>query len=310
MNRITIAQLEAFYWTATLGSVDGAARHLNLSQPTISLRLKALAKETGVPLFHRFGRSVRPSPEGYEILPEAKRILEGMKRLTGRTSPVRVRGTIRVGFAEGFALVCLSRTLDLLHQLYPELTPELVVATTSTVEPHLHAHRLDLAFLVNPTEHSDFMLVPLGAQETCWIASTRWSLPAVVSPHDLANLPIISNPQGSINFRQVREWFASAGITPARVDICNSVAMLAHVVTAGVAIGIYPSKMAEEDVRNGVVRLLRTSPPVADTPVYAKFANGNGSPNVRAFIATVRQVLSSMDYLTDDIQKDDIQKVE
>ena len=298
MNRITVAQIEAFYWTATLGSVDGAARRLSLSQPTISLRLKALERETGVPLFQRVGRGLRPTPDGYEFLPEARSILDGMERLAGRGGPVRVRGTIRVGFAEGFALICLSKTLDLLHQLYPDLKPELVVATTFAVEPELHAHRLDLAFLVEPTEISDFTLVPLGAQETCWIASTKWSLPALVSPHDLANLPIITNPEGSINYRQIREWFASAGITPARLDICNSVAMLAHVVVAGVAIGIYPSKMAEEDVRAGAVRLLRTSPPVADTPIYAKFAKRNGSPNVRAFIATVRQVLANMDYLT------------
>ncbi len=300
MNRITVAQIEAFYWTATLGSVDGAARRLSLSQPTISLRLKALERETGVPLFQRVGRGVRPTPHGYEFLPEARRILDGMERLAGRGGPVRVRGTIRVGFAEGFALVCLSKTLDLLHQLYPDLKPELVVATTFAVEPELHAHRLDLAFLVEPTEISDFTLVPLGAQETSWIASTKWSLPALVSPHDLANLPIITNPEGSINYRQIREWFASAGITPARLDICNSVAMLAHVVVAGVAIGIFPSKMAEEDVRTGAVRLLRTSPPVADTPIYAKFAKRNESPNVRAFIATVRQVLANMDYLTND----------
>ena len=297
MNRITVAQIEAFYWTATLGSVDGAARRLSLSQPTISLRLKALERETGVPLFQRVGRGLRPTPDGYEFLPEARSILDGMERLAGRGGPVRVRGTIRVGFAEGFALICLSKTLDLLHQLYPDLKPELVVATTFAVEPELHAHRLDLAFLVEPTEISDFTLVPLGAQETCWIASTKWSLPALVSPHDLANLPIITNPEGSINYRQIREWFASAGITPTRLDICNSVAMLAHVVVAGVAIGIYPSKMAEEDVRTGAVRLLRTSPPVADTPIYAKFAKRNGSPNVRAFIATVRQVLANMDYL-------------
>ena len=300
MNRITVAQIEAFYWTATLGSVDGAARRLSLSQPTISLRLKALERETGVPLFQRVGRGLRPTPDGYEFLPEARSILDGMERLAGRGGPVRVRGTIRVGFAEGFALICLSKTLDLLHQLYPDLKPELVVATTFAVEPELHAHRLDLAFLVEPTEISDFTLVPLGAQETCWIASTKWSLPALVSPHDLANLPIITNPEGSINYRQIREWFASAGITPTRLDICNSVAMLAHVVVAGVAIGIYPSKMAEEDVRTGAVRLLRTSPPVADTPIYAKFAKRNGSPNVRAFIATVRQVLANMDYLTND----------
>ena len=56
MSRITIAQLEAFYWTATLGSVDSAARRLNLSQPTISLRLKALERVSGRKLFDRVGR--------------------------------------------------------------------------------------------------------------------------------------------------------------------------------------------------------------------------------------------------------------
>jgi DNA-binding transcriptional LysR family regulator len=299
MNKITIAQLQAFVWTATIGSVDAAARRLNVSQPTISLRLKALEAEVGLALFERFGRGIRPTPDGYEFLPEARRILEGMERLSRHAGPQRVRGSIKVGCAEGFAIVCLSQTLELLHELYPELNPELMVATTLAIEPELNAHRLDLAFLVNPTESEGFTLIPLGAQKTSWIAAPRFNLPAEVRPHDLTGLPIISNPVGSINHRQVREWFASAGVVPLRIDTCNSVAMLAHIVRAGVAIGIYPSKMAEEDVGNGRVRLLKTSPPVADTPIYAKFDSRNDSPSVRAFITTVRRVLSQMDYLTE-----------
>lgn len=297
MSRITIAQLEAFYWTATLGSVDGAARRLNLSQPTISLRLKALERESGCRLFDRVGRGIRPSPDGYELLADAQQALETVEKIARHTGLARVGGKIRVGFAEGFALICLSPILEKLHELHPNLEPELVVATTSAVEPELHDHKLDLAFLVNPLESDGFTLVPLGAQETCWIAASRWPLPAIVNPHDLAVYPIISNPPGSINYRQIKGWFASAGITPSRLDVCNSVAMLAHLVSTGVAIGIFPSKMAERDVAEGRVRLLKTSPPVADTPIYAKFPAGEDNPNVRAFIATTREVLSQMDYL-------------
>ena len=297
MNRITIAQLEALFWTATLRSVDAAARRLNLSQPTISLRLKALESEIGAPLFERVGRGIRPTLAGHSLLEDVKGVLDGVERIAGHRPGTGVGGTIRVGFAEGFAMICLSPILKRVHALYPELTPEVMVSTTAFVEPDLHARKLDLAFLVNPAEHEDFTLVPLGAQETAWIAATSFDLPPVVTPHDLVGLPVISNPSGSINYRQVRGWFASAGLTPRRLDICNSVAMLAHLVDTGVAIGIYPSKMAEQEAKEGHVRVLKSSPTLADTPIFASYPTDTSDANVRAFVNTVRQVLSEMDYL-------------
>ncbi|MCL6707437.1 LysR family transcriptional regulator [Pseudomonas sp. R2.Fl] len=298
MSRITIAQLEAFFWTATLRSVDQAARRLNLSQPTISLRLKSLETELGTSLFDRIGRGIRLSSDGLALLEDAREVLDGVEKIASQKNDNRVGGRIRVGFSEGFAIICLSPILGRLHRLYPDLSPELMVSTTPFIEPDLHARELDLAFLVNPTEHEDFRLVPLGAQPTSWVASTRWDLPPVVTPRDLMIHPIISNPVGSINYRQVRGWFASAGISPKRLDICNSVAMLAHLVNTGVAIGVYPSKMADREVEEGTVRLLNTIPPIPDTPVFAKFPSNAESPNVRACVNTVREVLAELNYLT------------
>ena len=298
MSRITVAQLEAFYWTATMRSVDQAAKRLHLSQPTISLRLKSLETVLGTNLFDRIGRGIRLSPDGLALLEDAREVLDGVERIASQKNDNRVGGRIRVGFSEGFAIICLPLILAKLHRLYPDLNPELMVSTTPFIEPDLHARELDLAFLVHPTEHGDFRLVPLGAQPTSWVASTRWDLPSVVTPHDLMAHPIISNPIGSINYRQVRGWFASAGLSPKRLDICNSVAMLAHLVNTGVAIGVYPSKMAERELESGTVRLLNTIPPIPDTPVFAKFPFSAESPNTRACVNTVREVLAELNYLT------------
>ncbi len=297
MSRISLAQIEAFYWTATLGSVEKAARKLNLSQPSISLRLKAMEDHVGTPLFERVGRGIRPSPNGHSLLGEAQSILEAVQRISSRFRVADVRGTIRVGFAEGFAVICLAPILKAVHDLYPDLHPEVVVSTTASVEPDLHEHKLDLGFLVEPVDHDGFTLVPLGSQETAWIAASSWDLPPVVTPHDLVGHPIISNPVGSINYRQVVGWFGSAGLVPTRVDICNSVSMLAHLVSNGVAIGVYPNKMADNEVLQGRVRILTTVPPIADTPIFAKFRTNEDSNNIRAFLNTARQVLSGMDYL-------------
>ena len=47
MSRITFAQIEAFYWIARLGTFREAARQLNVSQPTISLRIRDLERVLG-----------------------------------------------------------------------------------------------------------------------------------------------------------------------------------------------------------------------------------------------------------------------
>jgi Bacterial regulatory helix-turn-helix protein, lysR family len=57
--RFTLAQLKAFYWIAKLGTVRDAARHLNLAQPTVSLRIRDLETALGTMLFERLGRALR-----------------------------------------------------------------------------------------------------------------------------------------------------------------------------------------------------------------------------------------------------------
>src|SRR6201988_1571430 len=56
--RLTLAQLETFFWTAQLGSAQRAAQHLNLAQPTVSLRLKELQEAMGASLLERTSRGL------------------------------------------------------------------------------------------------------------------------------------------------------------------------------------------------------------------------------------------------------------
>ncbi|WP_162409083.1 LysR family transcriptional regulator [Acuticoccus sediminis] len=297
MNRITIAQLEAFHWTATLGSIERAAKKLNLAQPTISLRLKGLEEAIGKPLFDRSGRSVRPTPVGRELMPEAQGVLLGIERIAKHGGVGDVAGPIRIGVAEGFAMVCLSQILERLQVNYPRLQPELVVATSMALETELHKTNLDFAILVSPAATPGFTLVPFGAQATSWIVSTDWDLPPLVRPADLADRPVIANPPNTASYRQTIAWFAAAGATPSRLVICSSVAMQAHIIDTGAAAGIYPVKMAESAAAAGRVRVLTTDPPIQDIAVSAKYAEGTPNPAVGAVLECVRDVLSSMDYM-------------
>ncbi|MBL8831406.1 MAG: LysR family transcriptional regulator [Rhodospirillales bacterium] len=296
--RLTLAQLEAFLWAVELGSVQAAARQLHLAQPTVSLRLRDLENALGVEVFERAGRGIRPTASGLGLLARAKTVLREIDRIReppGAAAPVA--GAARVGFAEGAAMVILAPLVQALRAEHPHLRPEFTVATTAALEPDLARHNLDLAVLVNPVGHTGVRLIPLGLQPTSFMAAPSWGLSGKVRPADLRNVPIVSNPPPSAMFRQTQDWFAAAGIEPARIDMCSSVTVSAHLIASGVAVGVLPHKMVERQIADGALVVLATDPPVGDGRVYIAYREGGESRAIDAIIHCLRGVLSSMDYL-------------
>jgi DNA-binding transcriptional LysR family regulator len=295
--RLTLAQLEAFFWVAQLGSVQLAASKLNLAQPTISLRLRDLEAVLGVQLFEKNGRGLRPTDDGLRLRNHAASVLSEIHKIRDQSGAPDVGGVIRVGFAEGFAMVCLAPVLKALRSDYPLLRPELVVSMTSALEKDLIARKLDIAFLANPVGHANLQLQPLGTQSIVWAAAPSLGLPAKVRPADLKGVPIISNPPPSPMYRQINDWFATAGLEPARLDICTSVALVAHLVSEGAAIGLLPYKMIEAAISAGTIVALTAVPRVEDGSMYAVTWAGEQTNASVALVRSVRKTLAAMDYL-------------
>ncbi len=73
MRKFSLAQLEAFLWICRLGTFHAAAERLNLTQPTVSLRIRELESALGARLFERRGNGMRLSAEGTILLRYAER---------------------------------------------------------------------------------------------------------------------------------------------------------------------------------------------------------------------------------------------
>jgi DNA-binding transcriptional LysR family regulator len=295
--RFTIAQLEAFFWTAQLGSLSKASGHLHLAQPTISLRLRDLEAVLGVKLFQKNGRGLTLTADGIALIPRAGALLEEADRIRLHSDPAAITGSIRVGFADGFAVTCLPRLLEVVRNDYPQLKPEYVVAMSYELERELNDRRLDLAVLANPIGHHGMRLLPLGVQDTAWIAPAAWELGPDICPADLYRMPIVSNPPQSAMFRQIKDWFATAGLEPQRLDICSSGAVIGRLVSSGSAISVLPVKMMGPDLAAGRVRLLRPTPDLVHGRIYASHAEGGLTGPVNAMLTSIRKTLDSADYL-------------
>ena len=87
MSRITIPQIEAFYWVVELGSLHRAAARLNITQPTVSLRLRQLQAELTVPLLEPYGRGVRATQAGHAFAAKARLVLDAYPRMEAELKP-------------------------------------------------------------------------------------------------------------------------------------------------------------------------------------------------------------------------------
>ena len=64
--------VRAFLETVERGSLTGAARALNLTQPTVGRQIAALEERLGVLLFDRIGKSLSLTPGGLDLLEHAR----------------------------------------------------------------------------------------------------------------------------------------------------------------------------------------------------------------------------------------------
>lgn len=296
--RITIQQLSALFWVVRLGSVHAAADQLNLAQPTVSLRLRDLEAAVGRPLFERTGRGLRPTPDGRLVFARAATILTEVERIQELgAGGSDVRGIVRIGMQETFALASLAPLIRLLSERHPNLRPELAVQTSGDLERAVHDRTLDLAFVSNPLGGPRVKIIPLGVQEGAWAAPADWILPELVRPGDLHTLPILCTPHPSPMHRLVLGWFHSAGLEPLRLDLCSSGTVIAQLVTAGVAAAFLPRRMIEPAARTGVVRLLTTRPVVNGSHVAAIYAVDVTSPTIGAVLRCAQDVLARISFL-------------
>ncbi|MDR5781015.1 LysR family transcriptional regulator [Caballeronia sp. LZ065] len=73
---INLRHIEVFYAIMQTGSVTGAARLLNVTQPAVSAVLKHLESRLSMPLFVRAHGRLSPTPEARMLLPDVAAIFE------------------------------------------------------------------------------------------------------------------------------------------------------------------------------------------------------------------------------------------
>lgn len=257
--RASLAQLEAFYWIARLGSFHAAARHLHVTQPTVSARIAELERLLGARLFHRDRQRAELTARGRGMVNPVDRMLKLSDDIAQHSASSRtLRGLLRLGAVESVALLALPNLLPRFIANYPELKVELTLDVGSGLSRKLNAGELDVAILTDPQVNDTISVEPVGHIELDWMASSRLKLPQrEIRPRDLQSLPIFTMPSPSTIFQSMDHWFSQADVEPGHVSICNSLALMARLIVEGQGVAVLPTALMRAEIESGQVQVLQ-----------------------------------------------------
>lgn len=290
---LTLAQVRTFKSIVRLGSFHAAARELGLTQPSVSQRVRELEHALDAELFIRRGPRLTLTAEGHALIDQADRLLEAadgiVARFRGRDP---LKGLLRLGLNESFALICLPGLLAQLQLRYPDLKTSIHVGDTAAVGRLLNERKLDIAIVSQPDLEPHVQAQPIGVNELGWIAGRQMAIaPGILSPADLARLPLTISPPTARLHATAMAWFARAGVVPDRLSTCNSLPVTMLTVVSGLAIGLLPVRVMRAELERGDVRLLSLTPPILGHRVSLCYQASEFGPRLQEILDVIRELV-------------------
>ena len=304
MLKVTFRQLEAFYWAATLGTVKASARHLFVSQPAITARVKELEDLLGFAVLSRSQQGVRLTPAGREVLEDARRLLqlaEDFERRAQHEVPP-LDGILRLGADESAAAVAVSELLHQLRLRFPGLRVDVSIERSRVLHKKFNRREIDVALQTSPVERPHVRDELLGRVNLAWVAGATLELSHLpLTPCDALTQPVVTHTPPSLLHQVTHQWLSQAGADLHRLNTCNSLATIVKLVQEGQAISPLPVPVVLEKLKIGAVKLVGADPPLPPLCYYVSWLADKEAAGVGAIVGLAKDVLRSTRFLSEAV---------
>ena len=165
--------LHAFLQTAERGSLSAAARHMGVTQSTLSRQVSALEINLGVTLFERIGRSLLVTQAGSALLEHARTMGLAANDLASAAigTSKAVDGVVSVTATDAMAAFLLPRAIQRITEVAPGVVIE-VIATDAISD--LRRREADIAIRHVRPHEPELIARLLGHASAHFYASSEW----------------------------------------------------------------------------------------------------------------------------------------
>jgi DNA-binding transcriptional LysR family regulator len=289
-----IRQLRYFVAVAEELNFSRAAERLHMSQPPLSLQIKAMEDELGTMLLARTRRKVELTEPGRLFLDHARSMISQMdgagdavrRAARGEAGEIRIAFTGSVPMAEPF-----PRLIQAFRERHPGVRVEMGHQSSGAQLQALADRQIDVGFL-----RPSHLFAPGAdvAVRSIWEDELKVVLPAGhrlararggVRVADLAEEPFILFPRGigCGLYDHVMTLCSQAGFAPRIVQEAREGVTILALVAAGTGISILPDTYRHASIPGTVLRPLAS--PAAKSRLLLAWRAAEKSPLVTRFVS-------------------------
>ncbi len=200
MRQSTLHQLKVFETVARLSSITRAAEELSLTQPTVSMQVKQLAKNVGTPLFEQIGKKLYLTEAGQELFQTCRHIFEQLTQFEMKVADLQGMKSGRLKLATiTTTKYFIPRILEPFCATYPGIDVALQITNHERIMNRFHHNQDDLYILSQIPESADYFAQPFLENPLVVVAAAHHPLAGKVQVPitALQDVPFIMRESGS-----------------------------------------------------------------------------------------------------------------
>ena len=245
-----IRQLRYFTAIVEEGTLTGAARRLNMTQPPLTAQLRLLEEELKCPLFTRDGKRLHLTEAGHHFYERAQRILGMCDAAVTEMADFQegAMGTLRIGVISSVKDQLFPRWICCFWKNYPNIRYEIYSANTYQLLEQLQNGQIDLALVRTPFSKTQMDILYIKKEPFLAIGHSSFfpcHKESALTVKDLENTPLILYRRWE---EMLKMRFETEGISP-RILCCNDDAQTTLALASlGMGVGLLPASGAPESL--------------------------------------------------------------
>lgn len=255
------ALLGTFLAVAEHGGVLPASRHLHLSQPAVTARIRQLEDSLGTALFLRSARGMSLTPAGRRLSVHAREVRRLLRQAAEDVAATAASDALTLAASTTLAAHVLPPLLARFHARHPLSALEVSVGNTDQVLARVREGLAPLGMVEGRGKASAVRLTPLLVDEIVPVYAPWPDRPellaavrAVRSLGDLMRLPVIWREEGSGTRKVVAAALARAGVSRERLQprfVLGETESIKAAVRAGMGIGFLSRCTMDRELQAG-----------------------------------------------------------
>jgi DNA-binding transcriptional LysR family regulator len=294
--QINLNQLRAFYFAAREKSVTKAAEILYVTQPAVTMQIKALEEALGLKLFKKYGKLLELTEVGTVLFDYGKKVFDTVEQMEYALKGYMelAQGSLTIGTTRSFARHLMPGLISRFQEEFPGVKISLKEGSSQEIANDLVEFKYDLGIIGRLPDLRKLKVIPYTKEEFRLVTSPqhRFTKEGEISYEDLKSEPIIIREKGSGSRHAILSLLRAKGLKPSVIVEAGSVEFIKEYVMRGRGISFLYKPEIQIEAEMGLLKSLQ----MKEGPIFVQTdiifilpRDTEPSPPTQAFLRLAEQ---------------------